>query len=54
MDRSKSTMSHHFKVLIEAGIVKKRESGKTHHLSVRKSELEALMPGLIALLKKQR
>ncbi len=54
MARSKSTMSHHFKVLIEAGIVSKRESGKTHHLSVRKAELEARMPGLLALIRKMR
>jgi DNA-binding transcriptional ArsR family regulator len=52
MARSKSTMSHHFKVLMEAGIISKREAGKTHHLSVRKRELEARLPGLLALIKK--
>src|SRR5579859_5370747 len=52
--RSKSTMSHHFKVLIEAGIVKKREDGKTHHLSVRTEELERALPGILAVIKKAK
>jgi DNA-binding transcriptional ArsR family regulator len=49
---SKSTMSHHFKVLREAGIIRKREEGKVHHISVRKEELEARLPGIIEALKK--
>lgn len=49
---SKSTMSHHFRVLQEAGLIQKREKGKIHYLSIRIDELEARLPGLLAILKK--
>lgn len=49
---SKSTMSHHFRVLQEAGIIQRREEGKTHYLSVRTGELEERLPGIISILKK--
>lgn len=47
---SKSTMSHHFKVLREAGLIQKREEGKVHFISLRHDALEARMPGFLALL----
>lgn len=49
---SKSTMSHHFRVLQEAGIIQRREEGKIHYLSVRSDEMEARLPGFIEILKK--
>ncbi len=49
---SKSTMSHHFKVLREAGLIQKREEGTVHYLSLRHEEIEARVPGLLALLAK--
>jgi len=43
----KSTMSHHFKVLREAGIVETREDGTRRMQRLRKSDLEARFPGLL-------
>ncbi len=49
---SKSTMSHHFKVLREAGLIQRREEGKVHYISLREDEIESRLPGLLNLLKK--
>jgi DNA-binding transcriptional ArsR family regulator len=43
----KSTMSHHFKVLREAGIVETREDGTRRLQRLRRSHLEARFPGLL-------
>jgi DNA-binding transcriptional ArsR family regulator len=48
---AKSTMSHHFKVLRDAGLITRREVGKVHYLSLRVDEIEARMPGLLDLLR---
>lgn len=48
---SKSTMSHHFRVLREAGLIRKREDGTAHYLSLRREDLELRLPGLLDLLK---
>lgn len=48
---SKSTMSHHFKVLREAGLIKRREEGKVHYISLRKKEIEERVPGLLKMLR---
>lgn len=47
---SKSTMSHHFKVLREAGLIQKREEGKIHYISLRTEEIEKRLPGFLELL----
>jgi DNA-binding transcriptional ArsR family regulator len=44
---SKSTLSHHFKVLREAGITHTRANGTHRLMSLRKDELEARFPGLL-------
>lgn len=49
--KSKSTMSHHFRVLKESGLIQKREEGTTHYISLRANEIEARVPGLIESLK---
>jgi len=49
---SKSTMSHHFKVLREAGLIQKRAQGKTHWISLRETEIEKRLPGFLKLLTK--
>lgn len=48
IDMPRSTLSHHYKVLREAGIVRKRIAGTQHFMSLRREDLDALFPGLIA------
>lgn len=48
---SKSTMSHHFKVLREAGLIQRREEGKVHFISLRIEEIEIRLPGLLEMIK---
>jgi DNA-binding transcriptional ArsR family regulator len=44
---SKSTMSHHFKVLREAGVTHTRANGTKRMMSLRLDELEERFPGLL-------
>jgi DNA-binding transcriptional ArsR family regulator len=44
---SKATLSHHFRVLREAGVVRTRPEGRTRMLSLRKDELDERFPGLL-------
>lgn len=46
-DRPKSSMSHHFKILREAGILSTVIVGKEHLNSLRTRELEKRFPGLL-------
>lgn len=51
--RPKSTMSHHFRVLREAGIVRTRTDGPAHMNELRRAEIDKLFPGLLkAVLKR--
>lgn len=43
----KSTLSHHFRVLREAGIVKTTKQGVEHHNIIRKADIEARFPKLL-------
>jgi len=53
--RPKSSMSHHFRILREAGLVETQAAGTTHLNTLRKKELDARFPGLLgAILKQQR
>ena len=44
---SKSTLSHHLKVLREAGITRTRANGTHRLVSLREQELEQRFPGLL-------
>jgi DNA-binding transcriptional ArsR family regulator len=44
---AKSTMSHHFRVLRESGILYCRKEGTQHINSLRRDDLDALFPGLL-------
>lgn len=44
---SKATLSHHFKVLREAGLIDTRITGVYRYISLRKRDLEARFPGLL-------
>ncbi|MFC3337856.1 ArsR/SmtB family transcription factor [Paracandidimonas soli] len=46
--RPKSSMSHHFRVLREAGLVHTRHAGTTHINTLRRADLDARWPGLLA------
>ena len=45
--KAKSSMSHHFRVLRESGLVQTRTKGVTHLNSVRRKELDKKFPGLL-------
>ncbi len=44
---SKSTGSHHFKVLRQAGVVRCRVDGTRRYYTLRRGDLEARFPGLL-------
>jgi DNA-binding transcriptional ArsR family regulator len=51
--RPKSTVSHHFRILREAGLVRTRVAGTVHQNSLRRDDLEARFPGLMDAILKQ-
>ncbi len=44
---TKSTCTHHFKVLREAGLIQQRQQGTTRLNTLRREDLEARFPGLL-------
>ena len=44
---SKATLSHHFRVLREAGVLRTRPDGRKRLLSLRETDLNARFPGLL-------
>jgi DNA-binding transcriptional ArsR family regulator len=44
---TKSTCTHHFKVLREAGVIKQRQQGTTRLNTLRRIDLETRFPGLL-------
>ncbi|OYO12556.1 ArsR family transcriptional regulator [Enemella evansiae] len=46
-DRPKSTLTHHFKALREAGVITQRQYGLERRSRVRLADLNARFPGLI-------
>lgn len=52
--RPKSTVSHHFRVLRESGLIQTECAGTTHMNKLRRAELEARFPGLMAAILEQR
>ena len=44
---SKATLSHHFRVLRESGVVRTRPEGRKRLLSLRADDLEVRFPGLL-------
>jgi DNA-binding transcriptional ArsR family regulator len=47
---SKSTLTHHLKVLREAGLTRTRSEGVLRLVSLRRDDVEARFPGLLALV----
>lgn len=44
---AKSTMTHHFKVLREAGVIAQRDEGTSRLTRLRRDDLDAQFPGLL-------
>ena len=44
---SKSTASHHFKTLLDAGVIAERSQGTRKYLHLRRDELDEQFPNLI-------
>jgi DNA-binding transcriptional ArsR family regulator len=49
--RPKSSVSHHFRVLREAGLVWTRNEGVSHMNTLRRTELNERFPGLLAVVE---
>ena len=47
---AKSTMSHHFKILRESGLVLTRKEGTQHINTLRIADLDQLYPGLLTVV----
>lgn len=48
--RPKSSVSHHFRVLRDAGLVRTQSVGTTHMNTLRRDELDQRFPGLLAAI----
>ncbi len=42
-----STLSHHFRVLREAGVIRQREDGNRRWTALRRADLDARFPGVL-------
>jgi DNA-binding transcriptional ArsR family regulator len=47
---SKSTCTHHFRVLREAGVIHQRQEGTARLNTLRRDDLEARFPGLLSTI----
>ena len=52
--RPKSSMSHHFRILRDAGLVHTRTEGTVHQNTLRLADLEARFPGLLRAVLAQQ
>jgi len=50
---AKSTLSHHFKVLRESGVIYSRKEGTQHMNSLRREDLDDRFPGLLTVVLKE-
>ncbi|WP_030800872.1 helix-turn-helix domain-containing protein [Streptomyces sp. NRRL S-337] len=50
LDRPKSSLTHHFRTLREAGLIRQRQYGLERRSHVRVDDLQARFPGLLALV----
>jgi DNA-binding transcriptional ArsR family regulator len=50
VDRPKSSLSHHFRVLRESGVVSTRKDGKALMNTLRRADLETRFPGLLEVV----
>ncbi|NSC22401.1 helix-turn-helix domain-containing protein [Streptomyces albus subsp. chlorinus] len=50
LDRPKSSLTHHFRTLREAGLIRQRQYGPSRRNQVRVEDLQARFPGLLDLV----
>jgi DNA-binding transcriptional ArsR family regulator len=50
LDRPKSSLTHHFRVLREAGLIRQRQYGLERRSHVRVDDLNTRFPGLLGLI----
>ena len=50
---SKSTLTHHFRVLRESGLVRQVDRGNSRKVTLRRDELNLRFPGLLQLLDRE-
>ncbi|MET8540610.1 helix-turn-helix domain-containing protein [Kitasatospora sp. NPDC004799] len=48
---SKSTLTHHFRVLREAGLIRQVDRGNSRAATLRRADLDARFPGLLDLVR---
>ncbi|MCG8525022.1 MAG: helix-turn-helix domain-containing protein [Opitutales bacterium] len=48
---SKATASHHFEILLKAGLIQKKLEGTKSLISLREADVEARFPGLLKLIE---
>jgi DNA-binding transcriptional ArsR family regulator len=53
-DRPKSSMSHHFRILREAGLLYTEADRTTHQNTLRRKEIDARFPGLLDAILAQK
>ncbi|WP_439499251.1 ArsR/SmtB family transcription factor [Bosea sp. (in: a-proteobacteria)] len=53
-DRPKSSVSHHFRVLREAGLIRTRNEGATRMNALRQDDIDHRFPGLLACILGKR
>lgn len=51
--RPKSTVSHHFKVLRDSGLVRTESNGTTHVNTLRRADIDSRFPGLLSAILSQ-
>jgi DNA-binding transcriptional ArsR family regulator len=50
---SKSTLTHHFRVLREAGLIRQIDYGNSRKVMLRRRELDHRFPGLLRLVREE-
>jgi DNA-binding transcriptional ArsR family regulator len=50
LDVSKSTMTHHFRVLRESGVIRQEREGTSKLTELRREDLDARFPGLLEVV----
>ncbi|MFD3686601.1 ArsR/SmtB family transcription factor [Nocardiopsis sp. NPDC058631] len=49
-DIPKSSMTHHWRVLRESGVIRQRPDGRKLYLALRRADIDARFPGLLDIL----